>query len=197
MAINVTIKDTQKFLTNLTEKSMNKIAKQSINRTLQGTKTFANKQIRRHRKLKASEINNEYSSTVKAKESHYSRMVARLVYSFKPISLIRFSKTKHQSQKGVKVKSRRPVIWTIKPGQRTVSKKFFHVKIPTLHIARNIGGTASTGNPAIAKGVVGSLSTLVKGSNIKRAIDRYTAWRLEREFRSNTAREIKKIITKK
>lgn len=104
--------------------------RQALNRTLRFAGSYANKEIRKNRAIKASYVKNKLIQTTQARGNMVSMMWARLVVKGTPISMIHFvrgSKTPRK-QKGVKVRSRRKVNVTIKPGMKETKRFAFIAK---------------------------------------------------------------------
>ena len=110
----------------------------------------------------------------------------------KPISLIRFVANKEIfQQRGIKVKRRRAVRATVKPGSNYRVKKGFKALVGgNVHVFRRKGISSLP----IIKQVVPSLAELFKDTIFNKPILTYIEWRLIQEIKSNAAREIKKII---
>lgn len=197
MKISVNLDQVTEFLSEFKGRALVNATRKSMNRAVASLRTHANRKVREHRKLKASEINSKFFRMTKARGSRLDQLEASLEISGKPVSLIRFvvGKKEGRSQKGIPVRKRKPVVVEVRPGRR--------VKLKGAFIAQGRGGNNQVFRRRtkkrfpIVKQSVPSLAKLFEKPSFRNPLEKFAEAKLGSEFARTFKFELNRLIERK
>lgn len=200
MAIKITITHNINsvigFLDDFKTKALVNAARMSMNKTVSAMRTQANRMAREVRKLKASELNQDYFKVQKAFGSDLSRMEASLEVSGRPMSLIRFvsGSQSPSPQLGIPVKQRQPVRVEVSPGRKVTLRTAFIAqgKSGNFHVFKRKGALRMP----IAKQSAPSLAHTFEKEPFRTQLEKFGQQRLGTEFETAFNFQIEKIQRK-
>jgi hypothetical protein len=180
------------FLDHLKARAVLRSVKRSLNRTIEGVRTQANSQVRQERKLKASEINQDYFRVGKAQGNlSLEGMTATLSVSKKPIPLLQFviGSKEPAIQKGIAIQERKPLRVQVHPQRRQHVSHAFIARVRSKQVLRR----KNHGKSPLVKQSVPPLSTLFEREEFTTPLERYARERYAQEFASNFRFELDKM----
>ncbi|MBI4208552.1 MAG: phage tail protein [Deltaproteobacteria bacterium] len=178
------------FLDRLKARAVLRSVKRSLNRTIEGVRTQANVQVRQERKLKASEINQNYFRVDRARSYSLQGMEALLSVSTKPIPLLPFVLGSQEPaiQKGIAIRERKPLRAEIQPGRRQQLPHAFIARVRSKQVFRR----KDPGRSPLMKQSIPPLTTLFQRKEFLSPLERYARERYGKEFSSNFNFELSK-----
>lgn len=189
--IEVTLDKTIGQITNFFDTSIKydlavKSARQALNKTATGLKSFSRRQITGHLKMKAKEAGDKIRIK-RATGRDLVMMESLVMFSGAPLPLIQFvtGSKNPRPQKGIKVRRRKKVKVEIVRGRKITEPSAFIAKakrkgFPTQVFRRKstaTGPTAMQAAPSIAQ-------VIINKRNIRDRIERHAGARLVKEFNS-------------
>jgi hypothetical protein len=142
-------------------------AKRAITRAIASTQKEAVSEIRKHLKMRPTEIKGKYLSSWGARGSNLDALIGRLTFSGKSISMIHFAVGPKQpkAQAGIAVAARKPLKVEITPGKRRATKLFILNTRSGVHVFARGKGHTKSGSGLVRKQSVMSLAHLVQNNN--------------------------------
>lgn len=167
------------YLISSGDKILVKAVRKSMTRTLTGLRKEASTSIRTMVRIKAREAKGRMKA-VKPRGSDLRRLEATLFFSSRALPLLMFitGKKNPRSQKGVKVRRRRPIKAHITPGKKFTLKKAFIADVNSLQVFKR----SKPGKSGLKKQGTKSLAQFLKKDNFRRPLEDFIQARMAREF---------------
>lgn len=168
-------------LISLRKRDLPTVIRQSMNKTISNVQTKSSFELRQQVNLRAREIKQSYFDLRKARGSKIPALEASLKISSKPISLIRFARTRDVERQGFKaVNKRRKVRYAIKKGSTKTRRNLFVLKGKSGNV-HMFSRTTTKSNPVLKQSVP-SLSHYFKSAGIEPIVKRHAQDRFRINF---------------